>query len=183
MGAQFLTSSTATKKVTFIQTAVSTSNTSRSGSEANRGAALLNEGASRPPLDVRQHLPTRSYSAFTKIPYQPWVYNVDYDSMFLPRPEFSKFNGNPHEFKSFLNNFETHLEPRVRDERTLFCLLLQHCSDDIQNQINHLAGHGACYQQAKQKLMREFGSPCTISDACYQKLKSLRQLKAVQVDN
>ena len=145
VGTQFPTSSTATKRVTFGQTAVSTANTSRSGYEANRGAALLNEGASRPPLDAPQHLPNRSYSPFTNTPYQPWLYNVDYDNMFLPKPEFPKFKGNSLEFKSFLNNFETHLEPRVQDERTLFFLLLQHCNEDIQGQTNHLAGHEACY--------------------------------------
>ena len=108
-GTQFPTSSTATKRITFGQTAVSTANTSRSLYEANRGAAPLNEGASRPPLDARQHLPTRSYSPFTNTPYQPLLYNVDYDSMFLPRPKFPKFKGNPLEFKLFLNNFEIHL--------------------------------------------------------------------------
>ena len=183
VGTQFPTSSTATKRVTFGQTAVSTANTTRSGFEANRGAVPLNEGASRPPLDTPQHLPTRSYSPFTNTPYQPWLYNVDYDSMFLPRPEFPKFKGNPLEFKSFLNNFETHLEPRVQDERTLFCLLLQHCSEDIQGQINHLAGQEACYQRAKQKLVREYGLPWIIYEACYQKLKEFPQLKVEQVDN
>ena len=107
VGTQFPTSSTATKRVAFGQTTLSTANTSRSGYETNRGAAPLNEGASRPPLDAPQHLPTQSYSPFTNTPYQSWLYNVDYDSMFLPRPEFPKFKGNPLEFKSFLNNFET----------------------------------------------------------------------------
>ena len=138
----------------------------------------MNEGASRPPLDAPQHLPTRSYSPFTNMPYQPWLYNVDYDSMFLPRPEFPKFKGNLLVFKSFLNNFKTHLEPRVQDERTLFCLLLQHCSEDIQGQINHLAGHEACYQQAKQKLIKQYGSPWIISYACYQKLKKFPAIKS-----
>ena len=178
VGTQFPTASMATKRVTFGQTAVSTANTSRSGYEANSGATPLNEGASRPSLDAPQHLPTRSYSPFTNTPYQPWLYNVDYDSMFLPRPEFPKFKGDPLEFKSFLNNFETHLEPRVHDERTLFCLLLQHCSEDIQGQINHLAGQEACYQRAKQKLVREYGSPWIISDACYQKLKEFPAIKS-----
>ena len=86
VGTQFPTASMATKRVTFGQTA----NTSRSGYEANSGATPLNEGASRPPLDAPQHLPTRSYSPFTNTPYQPWLYNFDYDSMFLPRPEFPK---------------------------------------------------------------------------------------------
>ena len=178
VGTQFPTASMATKRVTFGQTAVSTANTSRSGYEANSGATPLNEGASRPSLDAPQHLPTRSYSPFTNTPYQPWLYNVDYDSMFLPRPEFPKFKGDPLEFKSFLNNFETHLEPRVHDERTLFCLLLQHCSEDIQGQINHLASQEACYQRAKQKLVREYGSPWIISDACYQKLKEFPAIKS-----
>ena len=174
VGTQFPTASMATKRVTFGQTA----NTSRSGYKANSGATPLNEGASRPSLDAPQHLPTRSYSPFTNTPYQPWLYNVDYDSMFLPRPEFPKFKGDPLEFKSFLNNFETHLEPRVHDERTLFCLLLQHCSEDIQGQINHLAGQEACYQRAKQKLVREYKSPWIISDACYQKLKEFPAIKS-----
>ena len=178
VGTQFPTASMATKRVTFGQTAISTANTSRSGYEANSRAAPLNEGASRPSLDAPQHLPTRSYSPFTNTPYQPWLYNVDYDSMFLPRPEFPKFKGDPLEFKSFLNNFETHLEPRVHDERTLFCLLLQHCSEDIQGQINHLAGQEACYQRAKQKLVQEYGSPWIISDACYQKLKEFPAVKS-----
>ena len=51
----------------------------------------------------------------------PGVYNqnsVNYDSLFLPRPEFPKFSGDPLEYKAFMNNFETHIEPRVRDEKT-----------------------------------------------------------------
>ena len=63
---QFPTSSMATKRVTFGQTAVSTANTSRLGFEANRGAVPLNEGASRSPLDTPQHLPTQSYAPFPK---------------------------------------------------------------------------------------------------------------------
>ena len=98
--------------------------------------------------------------------------------MFLPRPEFPKSKEDPLEFKSFLNNFQTHLEPRVHDEQTLFFLLLQHCNEDIQGRINHLARHKACYQQANQKLVREYGSPWIISDACYQKLKEFPAIKS-----
>ena len=136
----------------------------------------MNEAASQSPLNAWQHLPTRSYSPFTNTPYQPWLYNVDYDSMFLP--EFPKFKGNLFEFKPFLNNFETHLEPRIDNKQTLFCLLLQHCSEDMQGQVNHLAGHEAFYQQAKQNLIREYGSPWIIYDACYQKLKEFQAIKS-----
>ena len=103
--------------------------------------------------------------------------------MFLLRPEFPCFNGNPLEFKSFLDTFEAHLEPRVYDKRTLFFLLLQHCNEDIQGHLNHLAGHEACYQQAKQKLVGEYVSPRIVSDACYKEFPAIesganRQLKS-----
>ena len=55
-------------------------------------------------------------------------HSVTYDSLFLPRPEFSKFAGDPLEFQLFISNFETHIEPRVQCERTLFCLLISHFS-------------------------------------------------------
>ena len=84
---------------------------------------------------------------------------------------------------SFFNNFETHIEPRIHDQQTLFFLLLQHCSNNAQDQISHLAGNQACYQQAKQKLIREYNSSWIISVACYKKLKSFWNLKVVQVDN
>ena len=129
LGTQFLTSSTANKRVTFGQTAISSANTSRSGYEANWGAAPLNESASRPPLDARQYLSTQSYSPFTNAPYQPWLYNVDYDSMFLPRPEFPKFKENPLEFKSFLNGMGRTLEQMHKSKYFYFCELrgLEQC--------------------------------------------------------
>ena len=76
--------------------------------------------------------------------FYPGVYNqnsVNYDSLFLPRPEFPKFSGDPLEYKAFMNNFETHIEPRVRDEKTLICLLLQHCSKDVKDRIEHFAAN------------------------------------------
>ena len=39
----------------------------------------------------------------------PWQTNLSYESLFLPRPEFAKFSGDPLEFKNFLGNFETHV--------------------------------------------------------------------------
>ena len=48
---------------------------------------------------------------------------VNYDSMFLPRPEFPKFSRDPLQYRTFITNFETHVESRIKDPKMLFCLL------------------------------------------------------------
>ena len=99
-----------------------------------------------------------------------------YDSMFLPRPEFPKYSGDPLEYSSFINNFETHVEPRVKDQNMLFCLLTQHCVNSVRERIQHLEGKEQCYQLAKQKLLKEYGSPWIVADVCEQKLKSFSSI-------
>ena len=121
------------------------------------------------------------YSHVSPLLY-PGVYNqnsVNYDSLFLPRPEFPKFSGDPLEYKAFMNNFETHIEPRVRDEKTLICLLLQHCSKDVKDRIKHFAtSEVQPYTVAKQRLNKEYGSPWVISDACEQRLKKFPSVRS-----
>ena len=121
------------------------------------------------------------YSHVSPLLY-PGVYNqnsVNYDSLFLPRPEFPKFSGDPLEYKAFMNNFETHIEPRVRDEKTLICLLLQHCSKDVKDRIEHFAtSEVQPYAVAKQRLNKEYGSPWVISDACEQRLKKFPSVRS-----
>ena len=121
------------------------------------------------------------YSHVSPLLY-PGVYNqnsVNYDSLLLPRLEFPKFSGDPLEYKAFMNNFETHIEPRVHDEKTLICLLLQHCSKDVKDRIEHFAtSEVQPYTVAKQRLNKEYGSPWVISDACEQRLKKFPSVRS-----
>ena len=115
-----------------------------------------------------------SYSAYT-----PGCNYLKYDSMFLPRPEFPKYSGDPLEFKVFINNFETHIEPSVLNQKALFCLLLQHCVDSVKKRIQHFAGKGdQCYQLAKERLRKQYGSPCVVSDECEQRLRKFPTIKS-----
>ena len=108
----------------------------------------------------------------------PWQTNLSYENLFLPRPEFGKFSGDPLEFKNFLGNFETHVESRVTDQNSLFCLLVQHCTDPIKDKIKHFSEKGElCYQSAKQRLIKKYGSPWVVSDVSEQKLKSFPRIK------
>ena len=106
-------------------------------------------------------------------------HSVTYDSLFLPRPEFSKFAGDPLEFQLFISDFETHIEPRVQCERSLFCLLLQHCSNQVKDLISHFSVYKQnCYTLAKLRLSKEYCSPWIIADASEQKLKRFPVIKS-----
>ena len=52
-----------------------------------------------------------------------YPYAVKSDDLFLPRPELSKFSGDPLKFKLFISNFETHVESRFQDQKTFFFYL------------------------------------------------------------
>ena len=53
------------------------------------------------------------------------------DNLFLPRPEFVKFDGSPLNFTTFKANFEKHVKLKMRDSEMLFCYLLQHCESNV----------------------------------------------------
>ena len=46
--------------------------------------------------------------------------------MFLPRPEFPKFSGDPLEYQAFMQNFETHVEPLFQIPKNPLPLLDMH---------------------------------------------------------
>ena len=137
---------------------------------------------SDPPSTSFYNLLPNPYNEQGRNPYYPTapvLFPATYDNLFLPRPEFPKFTGDPLEFKSFINNFETYVEPRVSDEKTLLCLLLQHCTKPVKNKIEHFSDHDEhCYTLAKQRLRREYGSPWIISDVCEQRLKKFATIKS-----
>ena len=98
-----------------------------------------------------------------------------YDDLLLPRPEFKRFNGNP---LTFISNFEAHVEPRLNDQRMLFCLL-QHCKSNIKDKIEHFSERGSmAYSLAKKRLCQEYGRPCIIADICEQIFLQAPQVNA-----
>ena len=85
------------------------------------------------------------------------------DDLFLPRPEFVKFDGNPLNFTTFKTNFEKHVKPKVRDSEMLFCYLFQHCESNVKEKLNHFSNKGSeGYALAMGLLEREYGRPCTM---------------------
>ena len=97
----------------------------------------------------------------------------------LPRPEFSKFDGDPLKFKTFMNNFERHVETKVGSSKLRLCYLIQHCEKNVQEKIQHFSNKGEQgYSLAKSRLQKEFGRPCVIADVCEKQLKNAIPVKA-----
>ena len=88
-----------------------------------------------------------------------YPYAVKYDDLFLPRPELSKFSGDPLKFKLFISNFETLVESRFQDQKTLLFLLVQHCTDSVKEKVHFSEADQNCYRFAKDHLFKEYGSP------------------------
>ena len=110
--------------------------------------------------------------------FAPLTYPT-YDELFLPRPEFKRFNGDPLAYKAFISNFETHLEPRLNGQRMLFYLFLQHCESNARDKIEHFSERGSmAYTLAKKKLISRVRGPCIIADICEQTLLQAPQVKA-----
>ena len=97
----------------------------------------------------------------------------------LSRPEFSKFDGDPLKFKTFMNNFERHVETKVESSKLRLCYLIQHCEKNVKEKIQHFSIKGEQgYSLAKSRLQKEFGRPCVIADVCEKQLKNAIPVKA-----
>ena len=109
--------------------------------------------------------------------FAPLTYPT-YDELFLPRPEFKRFNGNSLAYRAFISNFETHVQPLLNDQRMLFCLLLQHCESNVEDKIEYFSERGSmAYTLAKERSYQEYGRSCIIADICEQTLLQAPQVK------
>ena len=132
----------------------------------------------RPRTDT-QNILSSNLNPSLYVPPIPAPLSAYQRDMFLPRPEFPKFNGNPLEFTTFQINFQQHFEPKVADRKMLFCYLLQHCESNVKTKIQHFSTKGeAAYRLAMDRLKREYGQPYVIGDACEQQLKAAKPVKS-----
>ena len=100
------------------------------------------------------------------------------DDRCLPRPELNKFNENPLEYKTFINNFKRHIVPKVRGSKILLFYLLQQCEPSVRYKLQHFSNKGDVgFHLAKARLEKEYGQPCVIADACEQQLKAATNVR------
>ena len=85
----------------------------------------------------------------------------------LPKPELSKFDGNPLEFWNFIRSFEGNIEKNASDESEKLSFLLQYCTGAARNAIKSCVSMDPTfgYQTARALLQEHFGHPFKITVA------------------
>ena len=85
----------------------------------------------------------------------------------LPKPELSKFDGNPLEFWNFIRSFESNIEKNASDESEKLSFLLQYCTGAARNAIKSCVSMDPAfgYQNARALLQDRFGHPFKIAVA------------------
>ena len=85
----------------------------------------------------------------------------------LPKPELSKFDGNPLEFWNFIRSFENNIEKNASDDSEKLSFLLQYCTGAATNAIKSCVSMDPTfgYQTARALLQDRFGHPFKIAVA------------------
>ena len=106
--------------------------------------------------------------------YQPPL-SQDYPP---PRPEISKFNGDPLSYWTFIRSFDTHIASKMPNDEARLVYLLQHCSPKIRQDLEHFARDGNTgYQLARESLFSAYGQPHIVAFCCEERLLSSPRLK------
>ena len=92
----------------------------------------------------------------------------------LPKPTIKLFEGDPLDYWTFYNRFSCHVGDWLSPKQKFLCLL-QHCSVEVANNIQHFADlhHGEyAYDLAWSELKRRYGKPYVIAQACEERLSA-----------
>ena len=96
----------------------------------------------------------------------------------LSKPTIKLFEGDPLDYWAFYHRSRCHVGDWLSPKRK-FPYLLQHCSAEVANSIQHFAGlhHGEyAYDLAWSKLKRRYGQPYVIAQACEERLSAFPKL-------
>jgi len=93
--------------------------------------------------------------------HRPYTFSSPFgfaDDWLLPRPEFPKLDGDPLNYRTFINNFEKHIEATVRDNKMRLCYLIQNCEARAKQKIQHFSNiKEQGFELAKSRLNEEYG--------------------------
>ena len=102
-----------------------------------------------------------------------------YSDPLIPKPNVKKFEGDPLDYWAFYNRFRCHIADWL-PSKTKMSYLLQHCSIEVSNNIQHFADihDGQCaYDLAWEELRRRYGQPYVIAQACEEKLLAFPKME------
>ena len=99
----------------------------------------------------------------------------DVSDQLLPKPKIKSFEGDPLDYWAFPNRFTCHVTDWLTPRKKM-SYLLQHCSSEVGQNIQHFADiHDGefAYDLAWDELKRKYGQPHIIAQACEEQLLGL----------
>ncbi|XP_053406602.1 uncharacterized protein LOC128559321 [Mercenaria mercenaria] len=98
----------------------------------------------------------------------------------LPKPELLRFSGSTLEYCKFVNNFETNIDCKVRDDRLRLSYLIQYCDGEAKSAIEDcvLLSPSEGYKRARDILYSRYGRPHNIARTYVDKIVNGHSLKA-----
>ena len=95
-----------------------------------------------------------------------------------PRPQIECFDGDPLTYWTFVRSFDEHIARKMPSESAKLVYLLQHCSPNIRQNLEHLSRNlNDGYRLARESLHNEFGQPHIIAYCCEQRLLDMPRLE------
>ena len=96
----------------------------------------------------------------------------------IPKPELTKFSGDPLDYFEFVRNFDVHIGNLPIPDAKKLTFLLQYCDAEIRRQLSHFSKdlHRG-YTFDRDQLWQLYGQPHVISRACSSLLSKTRTVK------
>ncbi|XP_072168946.1 uncharacterized protein [Diadema setosum] len=145
------------------------------------GKGVKKELNTNAPVFVSNQVDVSSNEVATKISTEPKVtdvFSVVDLAMSMPKPEMTKFDGNPLDYCGFMNKFEATIECKPVDNKVKLMYLIQFCVGKARESIENCTFLGSeGYQRARQILHDQFGQSFQVTTAHMKKVLNRQQIR------
>ena len=100
-----------------------------------------------------------------------------------PRPVIPVFDGDPLNYWTFVQSFETHIARRLASDPAKLVYLLQHCAPSVKRHLEHFSGDNEMgYKLARESLFSEYGQPHIVAYCCEKRLLESPKMRFMEPD-
>ena len=100
-----------------------------------------------------------------------------------PRLVIPVFDGDPLNYWTFVQSFETHIARRLASDPAKLVYLLQHCARSVKRNLEHFSGDNEMgYKLARESLFSEYGQPHIVAYCCEKRLLESPKMRFMEPD-
>ena len=100
-----------------------------------------------------------------------------------PRPVIPVFDGDPLNYWTFVQSFETLIARRLASDPAKLVYLLQHCAPSVKRNLEHFSGDNEMgYKLARESLFCEYGQPHIVAYCCEKRLLESPKMRFMEPD-